>query len=89
MMMIKFKFKYLQILNEYLKYLILIKKLSLEIEIYNIKIYFLYIYLINNIVKTQFLNKINILGEFGTWYIGTELSSKGDLIIQSFNLGGF
>ena len=42
----------------------------------------------NNIVKTQFLNKINILGEFGTWYIGTDLSSKRDLIIQSFNLGG-
>ena len=42
----------------------------------------------NNIIKTQFLNKINILGEFGTWYIGTDYSSKGDLIIQSFNLGG-
>ena len=41
----------------------------------------------NNIVKTQFLNKINLLGEFGTWFIGTDLSSKGDLIIQSFNYG--
>ena len=42
----------------------------------------------NNIIKTQFLNKINLLGGFGTWFIGTDFSSKGDLIIQSFDYGG-
>ena len=38
----------------------------------------------NKIIQTQWLNKINILGVFSTWYIGTDLSSTNDLIIQSF-----
>ena len=39
----------------------------------------------NKITRTQWLNKINILGELTTWFIGIDFSSKGDLIIQSIN----
>ena len=38
----------------------------------------------NSIIETQWLNKINQLGEYVYQYFGTDLSSKGDLIIQSF-----
>ena len=39
----------------------------------------------NKITRTQWLNKMNILGELKTWFIGIDFSSKGDLIIQSMN----
>ena len=38
----------------------------------------------NEIIKIQWLNKINNLGEVSTWYMGSDISSNGDLIIESF-----
>ena len=37
----------------------------------------------NKIVKTQFMNKINQIGIEGNWFMGFDISSNGDLIIQS------
>jgi hypothetical protein len=42
----------------------------------------------NSIIKIQWLNKINQIGEIKTWFIGTDFSSEGDLIIQSFIYDG-
>ena len=42
----------------------------------------------NSIIKTQWLNQINQLGESGYWYFGIGLSSTEDLIIQSFYFTG-
>ena len=42
----------------------------------------------NSIIKTQWLNQINQLGEQGFWYFGIDISSKGDIIIQSFIYDG-
>ena len=38
----------------------------------------------NEIIKIQWLNKQNELGKANTWYMGYDISSKGDLIIESF-----
>ena len=37
----------------------------------------------NKIIKAQWLNRINQLGVFKTWFFATDLSSESDLIIQS------
>ena len=37
----------------------------------------------NNIIKKQWQNRINQIGIEGNWYMGYDISSNGDLIIQS------
>ena len=37
----------------------------------------------NYIVKTQWLNKMNQIGGWNNWYMGYDISSNGDLIIES------
>ena len=37
----------------------------------------------NEIIKIQWLNKINEIGPDKTWYMTSDISSKGDLIIES------
>ena len=37
----------------------------------------------NNIIKIQWLNRINQIGQIKAWFIGTDFNSKGDLIIES------
>ena len=43
----------------------------------------------NNIIKIQWLNQKNILGEPKSWYMATDFSSKGDLIIETFIFNEF
>ena len=38
----------------------------------------------NKIIETQWLNRMNQIGEIHTWYMVSDFSSYGDLIIQSF-----
>ena len=38
----------------------------------------------NKIIKIQWLNRMNNLGEKKTWYMGPFISSNGELIIESF-----
>ena len=43
----------------------------------------------NKIIETQWLNRMNQIGEMHTWYMVSDFSLYGDLIIQSFIwLGG-
>jgi len=42
----------------------------------------------NEIIKIQWLNRINQIGRETNWYMGFDLSSKGDLIIQSVRFTG-
>ena len=37
----------------------------------------------NEIIKFQWLNRMNSMGVINTWYMSYEISSKGDLIIES------
>ena len=37
----------------------------------------------NYIIKTQWLNKMNKIGGWNNWYMGYDISSNGDLIIES------
>ena len=39
----------------------------------------------NSIIRVQWLNKMNRLGGEITWYFGSDFTSKGDFIIQSFD----
>ena len=38
----------------------------------------------NEIIKIQWLNRMNNLGVIKTWYMGSDISSNGDLIIESY-----
>ena len=42
----------------------------------------------NSIIKIQWLNKRNQIGPIKTWFIGSDFSSKGDLLIESIVFDG-
>lgn len=42
----------------------------------------------NEIIKIQWMNKFNQIGNREIWYMGYDISSNGDLVIESFRYNG-
>ena len=42
----------------------------------------------NEIIKIQWMNKFNKIGNKEVWYMGYDISSNGDLVIESFRYNG-